>query len=235
MGSGYLRLLMAEQARGRVFVEPGWLPPNDECPELAGLREEHERLLRVMSEKLSALNDLMRAVDDVEKQRFDAVRDAILAGDKEADVEFDVPSADEITRARNDYDAATEALDVWVRGTLRTIANAAQAVESRLAERLAAAEAKRAEAVRLLEDATQLAARPMRLQAWFDRYVDVTDPSSGETRKVSALGPIAFDALAVPLKTPIPDLIREIAGLIPGSDGSDDISHSSNGEVVISA
>jgi hypothetical protein len=51
--------------------------------------------------------------------------------------------------------------------------------------------------------------------ALLDRYVTVTDDFSGETRKRSVLGPIAFSDTDVPLPVPVPDIFNEIAGLGP--------------------
>ena len=226
MDNGYTRLLTADQARGRVYVEPGWLPADADCPELAGLRDEHERLLAVVGEKLHALNALTRAVRDAEAKRSDAVRDAILAGDDPASIEIEQPSDDEIARARTDYEAAAAALEVWVGRTLARIDETAPQIDAAIAQRLAAAEEKRREALRLIEEAARLAAEPQRLRRWLERYVTVTDAFSNERRKASVLGPIAFDALDLPEKEPVPELIREIAGLAPAQVvdvGSDEL------------
>src|SRR5207248_8188642 len=95
------------------------------------------------------------------------------------------------------------------------IAERAPDVREGINELLVAAEAKRAEALRLLEEADRLASQPRRLLNWLDRYVTVTDPDSGEQHKASHLGPIQFDVLAPPLPQPAPELFQKIAGLTP--------------------
>lgn len=229
METGFTRLLAADQSRGRVYVEPGWLPPADECSELAGLRDEHNRLLGVVEAKLSALSALRRDAEAAKDQRADALREAILAGHDDASAEDSGPSEGEIARAQGDYVAAADALEIWVGRTLVEIEEKAPEIEAGITTRLRTAEEKRTKAMRLLEEAARLSAEPQRLRNWLARYVTVTDEFSGERRKASVLGPIAFDALAVPHKEPVPSVFYEIAGIGPAEVvevGSDELDPS---------
>jgi hypothetical protein len=226
LNSAHERIISRDQARGRTFLSPGWLPPEAECPELADLRAEHLRLLSAVDQALTKLSAMRVAAESAESRRSDAVREAIRAGKDASRVKVTAPDTLAIERAGRDYESAGEALELFVQDALREIEQTAPAIEAALAERISAAAAKRAEARCLLAEADRLAADPKRLQSWLDRYVSVTDNFSGESRKRNALGPIAFDATDVPLPTPVPDVISEIAGLGPAEVlgvGSDEL------------
>jgi hypothetical protein len=213
--SAYERLLAADQSRGSTYVNEGWLPPEAECAELAGLRTEHLRLLAVVNETAAKFIALRKEIDSAESRRDEAVREAILAGKDPARVKVSVPDDAALARAERDHESACEALEIFVRRALAEIEQTALTIEANIANRLSAAEAKRLEARRLLAEADRLAADPKRLLNWLDRYITVTDTFSGEQRKRSTLGPIAFTQTDVPLSVPVPDVISEIAGLGP--------------------
>lgn len=219
--SGYVRLLL----EGAAYTRPGWLPAADDCPELAGLRDEHHRLLGVVESKLAELQSLIRSAESAETERGAALQDAILAGRDPKTVAVKAPTEDEIRAARVEYEAAVGALSQWVAKTLAVIEETAPEIEAGLDGRLREAEAKRAEAQRLLAEADRLAAEPTRLRNWLARYVTVTDAFSGESRKASVLGPITFDELARPHIGPMPggaELTFAPAEAIPvGSDELD--------------
>ena len=101
-------------------------------------------------------------------------------------------------------------MEIFVSRALAEIETTAPTIEANVAARLRLADEKRAEARRLLAEADTLAAHPKRLLSWLDRYITIEDNFSGETRKRSTLGPIAFSATDVPLPVPAPELFNEI-------------------------
>lgn len=209
-GSAFDRLLAADQARGRTYVDPGWLPPEDSCPELGHLRGEHVRLLGVVAEAQAKLSALVKEAETAEQRRADAVRDAILAGEDPAKVKVTESSKLAIERARRDYEASSEALAIFVQRALVEIEETAPAIEDGVGELMRLAEERRQEARRLLAEADRLAAEPKRLMAWLSRYVTVTDEFSGEQHKRSNLGPIPFSSLDAPMPVQPPELINEM-------------------------
>lgn len=214
MGStAYERLVVASQA----FLDPGWLPPEEDCPELADLREQHERLLAACDEALAELGEATRAVEQARGQRADALRDAFLSGSGPESVTLAEPDESALAEARSVYDAATAALEAFVASAQAQIEERGPQIRDGINGRLREADAKRAEARKLLEEANRLEAEPRRLLNWLDRYTTVTDTFSGEQRKASVLGPIAYETLGLPERLPAPELFHEITGLPPAT------------------
>jgi hypothetical protein len=222
-GGAYERILVAN----RACLDRGWLPPAAECPELAELRAKHERLLDACDEALAKVSTAREAVDRGRAARSDALRKAILEGRSPASIKLAEPDDAPVRDARRVYDAATEALEQFLATALEQIAELAPQIEDGLAGRQREAEAKRAEARRLLEEADRLAAEPRRLRNWLDRYTTTEDPLTGERRKTSTLGPIPFETMDLPVRVPVPPLFEEIAGLPPATVigiGSDELT-----------
>lgn len=199
MGTGaYERLLSVSQ----VFFDPGWLPPPEECEQFADLREQHLRLLDAVKSTLAKLSAARERVDGTQAQRQAAMREAFLTGTA---AELPPPPDVDLSEERAEYEAACEALEQFVQRAQAQIAARAPQVRAKLRERSLAAEEKRAEARRLLEEADGLASRPRALLYYLDRY-------TGR----SALGPIAYYQLGVPLPEPVPELFQQVARLAPG-------------------
>jgi hypothetical protein len=210
--SAYERVLVASPA----FLDRGWLPPENDCAELADLRKDHQRLLDACGDALSQVHEAKYAVETAGGMRSDALRDAILAGESPSSVELPEPDLTAVEAAGRVYAAATEVLESFIGSALEQIAARAPEVQRGLAALQQKADAKRAEARRLLDEADRLDARPRRLANWISRY-------TGE----SVLGPIAYEALDAPMRVPVPPLFDEIAGLPPATVvgvGSDDLT-----------
>jgi hypothetical protein len=199
--TAYERLITASAA----YVDPGWLPPEDECPALAHLRRDHVRLLGTVQEKLAAQGDLHREQEEALRAREATLHAAFLTGDTPSLAEANASAEEELAAAAEEYRVACDALETFVRQAEDEIRTRAPEVRQSLHEMSLAAEAKRAEARRLLEEAERLAAAPRKLLNWLDRY----------TGK-SYLGPIQWTALGVPAPEPMPELVQELARLTPG-------------------
>jgi hypothetical protein len=221
--TAYERVLTAS----RVFLDPGWLPPAADCEELADLRAEHERLLAACADALANVGEVQIAVDLAAEARGDALREAILAGQNPATVDLLEPDDTGVREAQRIYEAACEVLEQFVTRAQEQIEERAPTVRAGVEGLVRDAHEKRMEARRLLEEADRLEAEPKRLLHWLDRYTTVEDPMSGEQRKASVLGPIAYESLDLPRREPVPELFEEIAGLPPATVidvGSDEIS-----------
>jgi hypothetical protein len=219
----YERVVM----RSPAFVDRGWLPPADDCAELADLRAEHERLLDVVADALAKVRKAREEIDGADEKRAVALRDAIAAGKSPASVVLEKADEQALKGALGVYDAACAVLEMFVRNAEQQIVERAPVVRDGFATSLREAEAKRAEARRLLHEASRLEAEPKRLLNWLDRYTTVEDPESGEQRKASWLGPIAYEAMDLPVREPVPPLFEEIAGLAPATVievGSDEVA-----------
>jgi len=198
--SAYERILVQSAA----FLDPNWFPPEDVCPVLADLRADHVRLLAVTKEKLTALGALQRQRQTAEEASADALRAAFLTGQEPNGALPDAPADSEIADAVHEYEVACEALEELVQRALREIVAREPQIRETLHEASAAAEAKRAEARRLLEEAERLASAPRRLMHWTDRY-------TGR----SFLGPIAWTHLGDVVPEPLPEFVGELARLTP--------------------
>jgi hypothetical protein len=197
-------------------LDRGWLPPEADCAELADLRADHERLLGACADAARQLREAKGAVEQAGAARSDALRDAFLAGTSPASIELPEPDMAAVADAIRVYEAACEALESFVTSALEQLAERAPEVRRGLATLVRNAEAKRAEARRLLDEAHLLEAEPRRLMSWLDRY-------TGH----SHLGPIAYETLDLPVRVPVPPLFDEIAGLPPATVvgvGSDDLT-----------
>lgn len=207
-----------------VLTNRGWLPPAEECPELADLRAEHERLLAARAEALETVSALIRQQEDEEQTRGRAMTDAMLAGESEPKNIKPKVTDEDLKEARLRFEATSDALQEFAKSALANVREQAPKLYAGLTDRNREAEAKRLEARELLAEADRLAASPKRLRDWVDRC-------TGE----SPLGLVVFESLALPVRQPTPRLFEELAGLGPGEVaeiGSDEIVP---GEVMVNA
>jgi hypothetical protein len=188
-------------------TNPGWFPSAVDCPELAELRAEHERLLTGFYEALKASGELRSRADAEIEQRGDVLMDAILAGGNPTTTPLPEPSVtkEELAEAGQRAEVARDALQAFAEDAVQSVRAQAGAIRRGIAEGMREADAKRAEARRLLAEAERLSAEPMRLQHWLDRATGA-----------SVLGLFPFEQMEAPVRVPVPELFREIAGLAPG-------------------
>jgi hypothetical protein len=199
MANAYERLMVASPA----YLDVDWLPPEDVSDLLRDLRSEHVRLVGAMRQALVALGEAQQRVAAAEEGQMDAKRNAFLNGTTATKMP-EIPRA-ELRDAQQTYQAATEALEEFVHGALREIQERAPRIRVSLRVLSLQAEAKRAEARRLLEEAEMLAARPKRLDNWLARY-------DGR----SVLGPMQWTVLGDVTPEPRPQLVDDLARLSPG-------------------
>jgi hypothetical protein len=190
------RLLEDEPA----LVSPEWLPPAEECEQLADLRAEHERLLAVNNEAQDAVADLYHERNtQLEAQRA-AQEQAFLTG-----AHVDVPeltvTGDELAEAGARAEAARDALQAFVGRAVETIREREPEIVDVLTDVLQQAEAKRARAQELLAEADAMEAKPWRLSRWLDRV-------AGR----SALGHVPYSELAAPPPPEPLDMEAALAG-----------------------
>jgi len=195
MAGAYERVLIASQA----FLDPGWLPPPEDCEPLADLRAEHVRLLASVREARAELSGLRQEQDAANAERAAALHNAYLNGPSAA-----LPAAVVVdtSEANERYDAACEALEAFINDAQLQIAERAPQIRAALRDRSLAADEKRAEARRLLAEADRLAAEPITLDGWLARY-------DGRYH----LGPIAYGVLDQAMPVEAPEMFKEIAGL----------------------
>src|SRR4051794_4224475 len=116
-GNGYRRLTVRRWRYledNPATMNPGWIPPAAECPELAELRAEHERLLAGSHEALKALSELKGRAESEKERRGDALLGAILAGGSATETEFPEPAVTEeqLAEALQRAEVARDALQV---------------------------------------------------------------------------------------------------------------------------
>lgn len=167
---------MSEQDRRRwAFLEdwppvvhPGWLPPAEDAPALADLREAHLRILAAAKEASAASVALAkRRETELEAVRA-AEEHALLHGEAAKTAKVTVTDAD-LAEARTKAEAARDALQTFVKQTISTICEREPEVMAALEEARQAAAAKRAEAQALLAEAEHLEESPKRMTLWMDR------------------------------------------------------------------
>jgi hypothetical protein len=192
-----------------AVTNPGWIPPEGDCPELADLRAEHQRLLNGFAEANQALFQLRQQAEADAVKRSDALRAAILAGGDPKTASFPKSKITEaqLAEAVQRTEIARDALQQFVERAVEQIGERSGQIHKGLAERLQDAEAKRTEARALLREAERLSAEPRRMLDWLAR-------STGE----SPLGLFPFSDMAVPVPVPVPAMFEEIAGLASTSN-----------------
>jgi hypothetical protein len=199
-----------------AVCDPGWLPPEEDCGELADLRPEHHRLLAARADALNTLGEVRRQHREQQEARGQALTDALLTGKREPAPAKTKVTEQDIEQAQLRFEAASDALEKFCRNAVTTVVERSPTIAANLTERQRQAERTRAEARRLLAEADRLAAEPTRLRDWVAR-------ATGE----STLGLYPFDAIGLPVRPPVPQLVEELAGLRPGEVidvGGDDIS-----------
>jgi hypothetical protein len=202
--------------------QPGWLPPAEECPELADLREQHEHVLATFADARRAVGDLHRRAEAEAAAQTDALKDAILAGKGADTVELpEVTVAEgDVAEAIRRAQVARDALQQFARQAVETMRERATTIHAGLDERLREADAKREQARKLLAEADRVGAEPKRMRNWIDR-------ATGD----SALGLYAYADMPAPLATPVPEVFQEIAGLPPTTVVA--VGHNETGDVEV--
>jgi hypothetical protein len=202
--------------RSRAFVDPGWMPGAEDAPELADLSADHVRLLTAMNDALAQVGEARAALDGAANTRADALRDAFATGKDTSKLKLREPDGTDLEAAIELYEAAAEALEIFIVRANEEVFTRAPVIEERLAHQLMAAEEKRAEARALLAEAERMAGEPQRLHNWLARF-------TGESK----LGPYAFAQMPLPWVGPMPgsaDLVfREGEGQV-AEIGSDEIT-----------
>lgn len=184
----------------RALTMEGWLPPAEDCPALADLREAHLRVLAAAAEVSAAAADLERQ----QKVQLEAVRDAheqALFSGEPAEVPDVTVSDQEIIEARERARAGRDALQRFVKQAIEQVFEAAPEITAALDETRREAAAKRAEATALLDAADRLEATPKRVERWLAR-IDGT----------SKLGHYPYAQIEVPAPPEPFDMEAALAG-----------------------
>src|SRR2546423_7679345 len=184
---------MTEQPRRWRFLEdnraltfPGWLPPAEDCPALAELREAHERVLAAAAEAWTAAAALgSKREAELEAARA-AEEEAMFTGKNVAVPKVTVTEA-EITQARVKAQAARDALQRFVRQAVEEVREREPEILEELDGARQQAAAKRAKAQKLLAEADALEQKPKRIQLWLARY-----------NGTSHLGPFPYSETVAP-------------------------------------
>jgi hypothetical protein len=184
-------------------ADGGLFPPEEECPQLADLRAEHERLTVAVGDELKAAGELRRRRDDETEARRAAHEAEFLDGDLSSLPEYTVDEED-VADATVRAEAARDALQSFVRGAVAEVTERAPELLDRLDEVVRAADAKRAEAQAILAEADRLEGETKKMRRWLARM-------TGD----SALGLYPFEQLDVPLPPAPLDLEAVLAGGSP--------------------
>jgi hypothetical protein len=180
-----------------------WLPPEDEWPELAELRTEHERLLDARTEAWEAAGELTGRFSAEDEARSEEMKVALREGREpdEVPVTSGEQRADESREAIALWDSATEVLVEFLQEATDEIADRAPELYAQLGQEEREAEAKREEARRMLAEADRRVAGITRKRHWLDR-------GSG----ASKLGHYPYEQMPIP-EAPAPtDLESVLAG-----------------------
>lgn len=199
---------MTEQTRRRwalledwpALASAGWLPPGEDCPAVADLREAHERVLAAAAQASGAAAELVR----LRKDELEAVRAAeeqrLLLG-KDIEVpELTVTDA-QIAEARTKAEAARDALQTFARRAIEQARDREPEIVGALNEARQEAAAKREQAQTLLREADALEVTPMRVSLWLDRI-------TGRSK----LGHYPYEDMAAPPPPEPLDLEAALAG-----------------------
>jgi multidrug efflux pump subunit AcrA (membrane-fusion protein) len=154
--------------RNPAVADPGWLPPQDEVPELADLRADHERLLAARSEASRAAFALrQRREQEVEAQRA-ARQQALLDGEAARLPKLTVTEA-KLAAAVSEAEAAQDALQSFVQRAVAQVVERESDLLTGLDKITREAEGKRTEAQALLDEAERMEAGTKRLRHWLSR------------------------------------------------------------------
>jgi DNA primase len=190
------RLLEGEPA----LTRPGWLPPAEDCPALADLREAHERVLAATAEASRAALDLRRQQEAELEAVRSAEEEALFSG-KLAEVPTVTVGDQEVTEAGERAQAARDALQRFVQHAVEQVREREPEIVAALDEARTEAATKRAEARRLQAEADELERTPKRITLWLDR-----------TCGRSHLGHFPYEELAAPASPEPLDLEAALAG-----------------------
>lgn len=172
-----------------ALLRADWLPTADVCPDLAPQRAEHERLLGIARQEADALGVLRARHEAEDAARGETLKAAFLTGGepgedgRETEEQRDTDLADAELRVEAAYDA----LVVFLTEAVAEVQHRAPEWYEVLEGRRTNAQAKLAEARRLLAEAESQAGEIERFAFWLDR-------ESGK----SALGHIPFAEIGTP-------------------------------------
>jgi hypothetical protein len=184
----------------RALTFPGWLPPADECPALADLREAHERILAATAEASRAATEVQRK-QEAELEAVRAAEEEALFSGKPAEVLTVTVGDQEVAEASERAHAARDALQRFVQHAVEQVREREPEIVAALDGSREEAAAKRAEAQRLLAEADELERTPQRISLWLDR---VTGRSN--------LGHFPYSEMAAPAPPEPVDLEAALAG-----------------------
>lgn len=154
---------------------PSWLPPDGAgWPELAELREQHQRLL-VRQAKLYAARRELEAQFEQEDKGHRAAMAASFAADEPSDHELTPPAEREaaLTALNEQLRGASDVIDTFLRETVAVIEQRVTAWSGDLANRREGAAEQRREAERLLAEARAEEVGVARLEQWLLRNAGV--------------------------------------------------------------
>ena len=177
-----------------ALLQPGWLPPEGVCPELAAFRAEHERLLAAVRAESAAAHEIRKRHELEEAERADRLTAAFLTngGDPGTDTrQTEQERYAELADAGLRVEAATDALVAFLGEALPQIRALTPDLYASVDGRWQEAEAQIAEARRAVAEAEQQAIELVRLRNWLDR-------ESG----VSALGHFPYDQMPAAVPQP---------------------------------
>lgn len=196
---GRWRLLQEELA----LVRRDFFPTDEEWPAFAGYQGEHLRLLDLRAEIATAYGDLRRKFEHEEEERAEALSSAFLSGGEAEAGETTPPEEREaqLKEAWLRVEAANDALVAFLQKALAEIKARDADFYGELQERQTAAEAKRAEAQRLLAEADLLVAGTRKQHLWLDR-----------TTGRNVLGHYPYGQMETPTPPEQPDWGAALAG-----------------------
>jgi hypothetical protein len=190
----------------RALTMPEWLPTEDVAPELAELREQHLRLLAAQKDAAKTGGDLRRAYEGEDERYQQALQSAATTGSDLGSVVNEATPPEVRTERLREADqrlaATNDALLAFCLRAVEEVKERAPELYSALAARVDAAEAKRDEARRLLEEADLAVRATMPLRNWLDRT----------TGRTTMVGHYPFGMMEIP---PAPEQI-DWAGVLGG-------------------
>lgn len=152
-------------------MRPDWLPTPEEWPVFTEYQQEHVRLLDLQAEAAREYGDLRRGFEEEEAKRSEALTSAILSGGEAEVAERTPPEAQEaaLRDAWLRVEAVNDALVTFLKTTVAAIKEREHDFYSEIQEELTIAQAKQAEAQRLLAEADALERGTKRRHRWLDR------------------------------------------------------------------
>jgi hypothetical protein len=198
----------------RTFRYRNWLPPDSGWPELDQLHVEHVRLLDAVAAAGSAVDAIRNRHKAEDEARVEALRDAVRANSDPTDVPVGTSPEDrqaELAAAVEQRNAVLDALDEFLGETLTTLAERREEWVVDIRRQASEAEAKRAEARRLVAEADNIVAEVQKMAIWLAR-------STGTFR---ALPPYPWGELVAP---PAPDFGQPIE-VLNSPEELEELSH----------